>query len=202
MWGVLLIYVIIALSLFVVLICFFAFKEAKASKGTLIKTADVLLVLGCRVRGEKAEPTLQMRIDKAAEYLNENKNTVAILCGGIVHKDQFKSEAQVMADELISKGVEKERLILEDKSLTTVQNFINAKKIMADTGFSEKATVGVLSSEFHLMRVKMIADKCGFSCESLAAPSPKKERAKNYIREFFAWPVTYKDAVKRRNNNG
>jgi len=197
-----LIYIIIALLLFVVLICFFAFKEAKASKGTLTQRADVLLVLGCRVRGEKAEPTLQMRIDRAAQYLTENKDTTAILCGGIVHKDQFRSEAQVMADELISKGIAKERLILEDKSLTTVQNFINAKKIMADTGFDEKATVGVLSSEFHLMRVKMIAEKCDFPCETLAAPSPEKERAKNYIREFFAWPITYKDAVKRRNNNG
>ncbi|MEE1320587.1 MAG: YdcF family protein [Acutalibacteraceae bacterium] len=185
-----------------VLVCFFAFKEAKASKGTLKAEAEVLLVLGCRVRGESAEPTLQMRIDKAAEYLSENKNTTAILCGGIVHKDQFKSEAQVMADCLCSMGIEKERLLLEDKSLTTVQNFINAKKIMADTGVSETATVGVLSSEFHLMRVKMIADKCEFPCETLAAPSPKKERAKNYIREFFAWPITYKDAVKRRNDDG
>ncbi len=196
------IYIIIALLLLVVLICFFAFKEAEASKGTLTGKADVLLVLGCRVRGEKAEPTLQMRIDRAAEYLSENKNTTAILCGGIVHKDQLISEAQVMRDELISKGIEKERLIIEDKSLTTVQNFMNAKKIMADMGFPEKTAVGVLSSEFHLMRVKMIADKCDFPCETLAAPSPKKERAKNYIREFFAWPVTYKDAVKRRNTDG
>lgn len=196
------IYIIIALILIVALVCFFAFKESKASKGTLRGKADVLLVLGCRVRGEKAEPTLQMRIDKAAEYLSENKETIAILCGGIVHKDQFRSEAQVMADELISKGIEKERLILEDKSLTTVQNFINAKIIMADMGFSEEAKAGVLSSEFHLMRVKMIADKCDFSCETLAAPSPKKEKAKNYIREFFAWPITYKDAVKRRKDNG
>lgn len=192
----------IVLFLITVLVCFFAFKEAKASKGTLKAEAEVLLVLGCRVRGEKAEPTLHMRIEKAAEYLNENKDTIAILCGGIVHKDQFKSEAQVMADCLCSMGIEKERLLLEDKSLTTVQNFINAKKIMADTGVSETAMVGVLSSEFHLMRVKMIADKCDFPCETLAAPSPKKERAKNYIREFFAWPITYKDAVKRRNDDG
>lgn len=196
------IYVVIILALFAAIAGFFAFRQSKASKGTLTKTADVLLVLGCRVRGEKAEPTLQMRIDRAAEYLSENRNTAAILCGGIVHKDQLISEAQVMRDELISKGIEKERLIIEDKSLTTVQNFINAKKIMADMGFPEKTAVGVLSSEFHLMRVKMIADKCDFPCETLAAPSPENERAKNYIREFFAWPVTYKDAVKRRNTDG
>ncbi len=196
------IYIIVAFLLIVALVCFFAFKQSKASKGTLKDKADVLLVLGCRVRGEKAEPTLQMRIEKAAQYLMENKDTLAILCGGIVHKDQFRSEAQVMADELFAKGIEKERLILEGKSLTTVQNFINAKKIMSDMGFSEKAKVGVLSSEFHLMRVKMIADKCDFPCQTLAAPSPENERAKNYVREFFAWPITYKDAVKRRNGNG
>lgn len=179
--------------LLIILLTVFAFKEAKASKGTVQSAPDVLLVLGCRVRGYKAEPTLQMRIDRAAEYLTENKATVAIVCGGIVHKDQFKSEAQVMMEELTSKGVERERIILEDQSLTTVQNFLNAKKIMADLGMKSDSKVAVLSSEFHLMRVKVIAERCGLKAETLAAPSPKKERTKNYIRELFAFPITYYD---------
>lgn len=169
----------------------FAYKEHKASKGTLKSEADILLILGCRVRGNEAEPTLQMRIDRAAEYLKENKNTIAIACGGIVHKDQFRSEAQVISDKLLSKGIEKERVILEDKSRTTVENFINAKKIMADMGFDTKAKVAMLSSEFHLMRARVIAERCGLAVETLPAPSPKKEKIKNYVRELFAFPMAY-----------
>lgn len=181
---------IFAVALFIAV---FAFKEHKASKGNVTEAPDVLLVLGCRVRGEKAEPTLQMRIDKAAEYLIQNKNTVAIVCGGIVHKDQFRSEAEVMKEGIVAQGVEESRVIAEDKSRTTVENFFNAKKIMKDESFSEDCSVAVLSSEFHLLRVGVIAKKCGFSAKTLAAPSPKKELVKNYIRELFAFPITYYD---------
>lgn len=176
----------------VALLGVFAYKESKASKGCVDGEPDILLILGCRVRGEKAELTLQMRIDKAAEYLNEHKNTVAIACGGIVHKDQFKSEAQVIFDELTAKGIEKERIILEDKSLTTVQNFINAKKIMTDINLKDQSKIAILSSDFHLMRAKTISKRCGIQAGTVAAPSPKKEKVKNYVRELFAYPTAYR----------
>lgn len=178
----------------------FSYKEAIASKGTLKNEPDVLLILGCRVRGEKAEPTLQMRIEKAAEFLNEHKNTIAIACGGIVHKDQKKSEAQVIFEELTAKGIEKERIILEDKSLTTVQNFINAKKIMADTELSQNGVIAILSSEFHLMRARIIGERCGVKAETVAAPSPKNEKIKNYVRELFAFPLAYTDTKGVKKN--
>ncbi len=184
------IYIVVSAVLAVFLGVFFH-KQTVEGRGTVKEAPDVLLILGCRVRGEKPEPTLQMRIDKAAEYLLENRKTVAIACGGIVHDDQDISEARVICDMLTEKGVEKERLIMEDKSLTTVQNFINAKKIMEDMGFDEGATVGILSSDFHLMRASVIAQRCSFEAETLAAPSPKNEKIKNCIRELFAFPMAY-----------
>lgn len=175
----------------------FAACEAKASKGNLSGEPDVLLILGCRVRGEEAEETLAMRIEKAAEFLRENKNTLAVACGGIVHKDQFKSEAEVIYEGLIKRGIEKERIILEDKSKTTAQNFINAQKLID----LENRRVAFLSSEFHLMRADMIAKRCGVSCSTVAAPSPKKLLIKNYVREFWAVPLILKD-TKGVNKNG
>lgn len=181
-------YVPIAVLLF--MLALFFIKEAKASKGTAKNEVRLLIVLGCRVRGEKAEPTLQMRIKKAEEYMKEHKNTLAIVCGGIVHKDQYKSEAQVMLEELTRAGIEKDRIIKEDKSLTTVQNFLNAKKILADLEISH-SDAAILSSEFHLMRARVIAKRCGINAETLPAPSPKKEKIKNYIRELIAFPTAY-----------
>jgi len=175
----------------------FAAGEYAASKGNLSGEPDVLLILGCRVRGEEAEETLMMRIERAAEFLKENRNTLAIACGGIVHKDQLKSEAQVIYEELVKRGIEKERIILEDKSKTTAQNFINAKKLINLEG----RRVAFLSSEFHLMRADMIAKRCNFHCSTVAAPSPKKLLLKNYIREFWAIPLIIKD-TKGVNKNG
>mgnify|MGYP003293048424 CR=1 FL=1 len=164
----------------------FAEAEFKASFGNTLTAPDVLLILGCRVKGETPEETLQMRINKAAEYLNNNKNVVAIACGGIVHDDQTKSEAQAIFEGLTEKGVEGERIILEDKSTTTKENFLNAKKIIE--GMGENLSVAMLSSEFHLMRAGMLAKKCGLDVTTVAAPSPKDLRMKNYIRELICLP--------------
>ena len=160
----------------------FILAEVRAHKGNAKGEKDFLLILGCRVRGTRAEETLRMRAEKAAEYLSAHPEAVAIACGGIVHADQIISEAQAIEEILISKGIEKERIIREDKSTTTVENFRNAKKIIGE----ENHSIALLSSDFHLMRAKLIAKKAGLMCETVAAPSPKKELAKNYIREFFA----------------
>lgn len=164
----------------------FAAAELKASKGNTAVSPDVLLILGCRVKGDTPEETLQMRIDAAAEYLNKNKNVIAIACGGIVHDDQTKSEAQAISEGLKAKGVEKERIILEDKSTTTKENFINAMEIIEKME-DKKLRVAMLSSEFHLLRASLLAKKCGLEVTTVAAPSPEKSRIKNYAREFICF---------------
>ncbi len=168
----------------------FAEAEFKASWGNTFTAPDILLILGCRVKGNNPEETLQMRINKAAEYLKDNKNVIAIACGGIVHEDQSKSEAQAIYEGLTEKGVEGERIILEDKSTTTKENFINAKKIIDSMG--ENLSVAMLSSEFHLLRASLLAKKCGLEVTTVAAPSPKDLRMKNYVREFFCFPELLK----------
>ena len=164
----------------------FAAVEYKASKGNTTETPDVLLILGCRVKGDTPEETLQMRIDAAAEYLKKNKNVVAIACGGIVHADQTKSEAQAISEGLTAKGVELERIILEDKSTTTQENFRNAMEII-DKMSDEKLKVAMLSSEFHLLRAGLLAKKCGLEVTTVPAPSPQKQRLKNYARELICF---------------
>lgn len=178
-------------------IALFQAKEIQASKGNCKGQKDYLLILGCRVKGDKAESTLEMRCEKAAEFLKENPDTTAIACGGIVHGDQTKSEAQVIKELLLSKGIESDRIILEDKSTTTAENFINAKALM------KKGTdnAAFLSSEFHLLRAGILSKKCGLNLQSVAAPSPKNQRAKNYVRELLCFPMIYSN-IKGAKNNG
>lgn len=183
-----------AAAVIIVLLTVFFVKEAKASKGTAEKAPDTVILLGYRVIGDKAAPILVMRIEKAAEYLKQNKNTDIVVCGGIVNsKDQFKSEAEIMYDGLVSLGVEKERIILENESRTTVENFLNAKKIIAEKKGDRDVSLAILSSDFHLMRARVIAKRCGLSADTIAAPSPKNEKVKNYVRELFAFPLAYID---------
>lgn len=175
---------------------FFA-AEAYASRGNLDCEPDFLLILGCRVRGDEPEPTLQMRIAKAAEFLTEHKNTIAVCCGGTVHADQTKSEAQAIMDGLVGAGIDKGRIILEDKSTTTKENFSNAKKIIDGMSLQNEPKIAFLSSEFHLMRSLFIAKRTGVKVRSVAAPSPKEQKVKNYIRELLVFPATIAETRRK-----
>ena len=180
-------------AIFAALSCCAAFTvaEARASKGDCVREPDFLLILGCRVKADEPEPTLKMRADSAAAYLAEHKNVIAICCGGIVHDDQTKSEAQAIFERLVSLGVEKERLILEDQSKTTAENFSNAKKIIDAMNLASEPKIAFISSEFHLLRAGLIGRIAGVKAESLPAPSPKNLLFKNYLRELIVFPAAF-----------
>lgn len=167
----------------------FALKEKKASKGNLDFTPQYLLILGCRVRGTEAEDILKSRIEAAVKYLSENKSVKAVCCGGIVHNDQFKSEAQAIKEGLIEGEIEEERIILEDKSTTTEENFINAKGIIEALEGEKEVTLAFLTSEFHLMRASYIAKSVGVPCKCTPAKTPLNKRYGAYIRELVVYPV-------------
>lgn len=175
----------------------FAVKEAVASKGNASGEKDFLLILGHALKDNEASDVLKMRCAKAAEYLTEHKNTVAIACGGITGKTQTKSEAEVIKELLILNGIDEERVILEDKSKTTAENFFNAKKIIGET----KGKVALLSSSYHLLRASAIAKKCGIEAETVSAYTPESALVRCYAKEFFAFPLIFSN-IKGAEKNG
>lgn len=181
--------------------CAFVLSEAAFKNGTLKEEPDFLLILGCRVRGDEPEETLVLRAEAAADFLLIHKNTVAICCGGIVHEDQTKSEAQAISEILQKRGVEKERIFLEDKSQTTFENFVNAKKIIDSFELEKEVKPAFLSSEFHLMRASVIASLAGVKMPCVPAESVKRLRLKNYLREGIVFPLLFWEYFRKGRNN-
>ena len=174
----------------------FAWLETRASRGVCRKTPEVLLILGCRVRGSEAEPMLQMRALAAADFLKAHPAVTAVCCGGIVHDGQTKSEAQAIAEILLQNGVASSRILLEDRSKTTFENFVNARQLLQERGIHPETTA-VLSSEFHLLRASLIGRLAGVRAETVAAPSPKEDRLKNYLREAVVFPLLPLEYLKK-----
>lgn len=168
----------------------------EAKKRQKAEAPDYLLILGCRVTGEEACDILKSRIKAAAEYLNANPETKAIACGGLVHDDQFVSEAQTIKKALIEYGIDESRIILEDKSQTTYQNFRNAKAILDGIPQSENAKIGFLSSDIHLLRASFICRSANMDAVSIPAPSPKGKYLPALIREYLVFPATVGEIVK------
>ncbi len=143
---------------------------------------DYIVVLGCQVRGNYPSRALKERIDTAQEYLEKNPETIAILSGGQGTGENI-SEAQCMYDWLVRAGIEKERLIMEDNSTSTVENL----KFSSQYITKESASVGVISNNFHIYRSVAIAKKQGYEnvC-GIAAPSRSILQPHYLVRECMA----------------
>lgn len=145
--------------------------------------ADYLIVLGARIRGETPSLALQYRLDKAYEYLNENKETKAVLTGGQGPGESI-TEAEAMKRYLLGKGIEGERLVLEDKATDTDENLAYAFKIIDEE--KEDASITVVTSSFHVLRSKMIAKDLGREVSGIGARTLPYLIPTYYLREFFA----------------
>ena len=150
------------------------------------KDADYLIVLGSQIKESGPSMDFKARLDSAFDYLLENKDTIVITTGGKGENEPI-AEAVGGADYLIEKGIEKERIRIEDRSSTTLENLLNAKTIIEKEDSISRAKVVIVSADYHLYRASYIADKIGMknvSCKGghgLAVLLPHY-----YTREFFA----------------
>ncbi len=115
-----------------------------------IKNADYCVVLGGGLKGERPSAILQKRIDAAYDYLIKNPETIAIATGKKAD-DEVISEASCIRNELIKMGIPENRILMEEKSAKTLENFQYALELM-----EEPQSIVVVTNGFHLFRAKMI----------------------------------------------
>lgn len=162
---------------------------------------EYLLILGGNIIGaDTPSPQLKERMKAAAVYLEENPETVAVPCGGCFRNGQKKSEAAIIADYLIKNGIDSGRIVLEDKSTTTYENFEFGSKIIENHAGKpiSQVKVAFLSSDYHIHRASIIAKRCGVeNCGRVSCPTPG-EAMPRYLREYFvAYELLYHDLVKK-----
>ena len=106
--------------------------------------------------GFQLEPDGTMReelIERLTVVLNSAKKypNAYIVCtgGGTASENENASEAGEMAKWLISKGVDKKRVIIEDNSITTAQNAIFSYDILT-TQYPDVRYLAIVSSDYHI----------------------------------------------------
>lgn len=121
------------------------------------KNLDYVIVLGAGLRGSEPTRPLQLRIQKAYNYMKDNPDTILIASGG-KGSDEIVSEASVIARKLIEMGLDEDRIILEDQSVNTIANIKNSYEIIYGNYEDEGAPkVGVITNGFHIYRTRLIA---------------------------------------------
>ena len=137
-----------------------------SSEDKNVDGADYALVMGYGLKDGEMEEILKLRCDKAVEYLQKNPGCTAILCGGITRGNTV-SEAKAMKDYIIRKGIPESRLLLEDSSTNTETNVAYAKQMI-----SVGSKVIVISSNYHMHRIKEVCRRAGLNVRGVSCNTP------------------------------
>ena len=142
-------------------------------------TGEVLIVLGTTVNGTEPSPMLKQRLDAAVQYLNTYPDAICIVTGGKGDENNL-SEAQCMFNYLTAAGISPDRVQMEDRATSTVEN-LKYVRSMLDTN-----EVDILSSDFHLYRSGLIAKDAEFIPTLIPAKTqPLSLLAPWFLREIF-----------------
>ena len=123
-------------------------------------TENVVIVLGAGVTNGKVSKVLQNRLDACVDYYHKNENIHIVVAGGLT-RQKDTTEAAAMAEYLISNGIPKDIIILEDRSQSTLENYRFTKQILENQNISHEKIVFV-TNDFHIYRAKKYAEYCGF----------------------------------------
>ena len=165
------------------LLCFAAGEASIVSAMSLEAEPglDVIIVLGAAVRGESPTSPMLLRMQRALEYLQENPETLCIASGGQGSGESI-SEAECIRRYLTENGISEDRILLEPDSKDTKENIRNSFRLMED----ENASVGVVTSSFHVRRALLICEQQGHKdVRGIPAKALLPLGIHYTVREFF-----------------
>ncbi len=155
--------------------------------------ADHVILLGGGISKEgKLPESVMARVEKAAEYLNKNPQSLCVVTGGTLHWLPYP-EAPEIKRQLVAAGISADRILVEDQAKDTIQNFQLSAKLLSESRemslqeVLETSTV-VVTSRFHLRRAERLARRMGFTnVKGIGAACPAIYVPHNYVREICAY---------------
>jgi len=182
---------------FIVGVCFFIFTESIIifnEKREYNEKSDAIIVLGAGLLGDRVSLTLSYRLEKAIEYFKKYPDTYIVVSGG-QGRNELIPEAIAMKKYLMQKGISEDKIIVEDKSTSTTENFKFSKRILDELFENKEYKVTYSTNGFHIYRAGKLAEKQGLTAYGLSAEDVWYMSITNHLREFFAvvkwWTLGY-----------
>lgn len=183
---------IAVMATFIACLLFFITVEAMiiadpiTHRSELAGKVETVVVLGCGIWPD-GSPTLALvlRLEKAIEYYEKNPHVTLIVSGGKGPNEPF-AEALAMETYLLDHGIPQEKIIKEDKSTSTRENFEFSKKLI-NSPQNERVNIVFVTNDFHVFRSRILADRFGFEAYAVPASTPTVILINSYLREFLAF---------------
>jgi uncharacterized SAM-binding protein YcdF (DUF218 family) len=129
-------------------------------------SADAIVILGAAQYNGRPSPVLKARLDHALDLYRRGYARSIITTGGY-GLDPNYSEAQVGTEYLVQQGVNANRIITEQGSVTTRDSIRASVALMQSQGWSQAL---VVSDGFHMYRLKNMFEDAGIVVYTSPAP--------------------------------
>lgn len=129
------------------------------------KRDDYIIVLGAGLNnGKTPNSILSGRLDAAIKIEEENPDQYIVVSGGQGENEEV-SEAQAMSEYIQERGIDKDKIILEDKSRNTDENLkFSKEKIEEHSNKSiSDVSVKIVTTDYHAFRSSLLAKKNGYA---------------------------------------
>ncbi|WP_373212484.1 YdcF family protein [Ruminococcus sp. 5_1_39BFAA] len=146
------------------------------------RDADYIVVLGSGINGTRVTPLLTARIEKGIDLLSSNPNAALIMSGGQGPGEDIP-ESEAMAAYAIDRGVDKERIIMEAKSVSTQENLLFSRRLME----KEKPKIVIVTTAYHVFRALLLAKQQGIKCVGFGAKTKWYFTLNALLREFAGY---------------
>ncbi len=143
----------------------------------------VVVVLGSKVSGSSPSADLWARIGAAADYLKMHPKAVCIASGGRGRGENL-TEASAIRSGLAASGVDPRRILTEEASTSTKENFENSLRIVEERGLGR--SLAVVTDGYHEFRACSIARSLGAQPYAVPAKTPWYILSACWSREVLA----------------
>lgn len=182
-------YLVMTLLAYVILLLL---VHASPSKGHY----RIIVILGQKIEDiEDLTQPLSARLDRALDtYLSYNhrkqRQTIFLVSGGQTDSN-FPSEARLMRDYLLARGVPKEQILVDGQAMNTEENFRYCRYILDQRGI--RGDVLVISSWFHLVRAYYYAWRYGLKADFKGSKTRLGLSFYYLIRDYLAFILLTKE---------
>ena len=129
--------------------------------------ADAIIVLGAAAYDAKPSPVFEERIRHGLDLYRQGYAPKLIFTGGFGGAGARFSESQVARRYALKQDIPAQDILIENRSRTTRQNLIEAKRLMDAHGMRR---VILVSDPLHMARALRLSDELGI--EALASSTP------------------------------
>jgi len=152
---------------------------------------DYIVIHGCQIRKDgMLTKLLQSRADRAIEFAQMQKKAtgkdIVFIPSGGKGSDEVISEADAISNYLVSKGIPESSILIENESVSTYENFRNAKKLIEEQNGKKEPKIAFSTTNYHVFRSGLLASRLGIKAEGIGSPTKSYFWINAFIREFIA----------------